>query len=104
MRYVGKDFPIMDPAETADLFFDFTRHPDWLRWDYIISATVAIAVVSGTDASASTRLSGSPTWFQGRVCQTVTTLQNGVKYKLTATAVTQLGNTLGLYANVTGKS
>lgn len=104
MRYVGKDFPVMDPAETADLKFDFTRHPDWLKWDYIISATVAIAVVSGTDASSSTRLSGSPSWWEGWVCQTVTTLQNGVKYKLTATVVTQLGQTLGLCANVMGKS
>ena len=24
MRYVGRDFPILDPAETADLLFDFT--------------------------------------------------------------------------------
>lgn len=104
MRYVGKDFPIQDPTETAELPFDFTRHPDWERWDYINSATVTISVVSGTDASASTRLSGSPTYCNGVVKQKVIGTQNGVKYKLVATITTNKGETLALYSNVTGQS
>jgi hypothetical protein len=104
MRYVGKDFPLLDPTETADLSFDFTRHPEWERWDYIVSATVTISVVTGTDASAQTRLSGAPTYCNGIVKQRVAGIQAGVKYKLIATATTNKGEVLALYSNVTGKA
>lgn len=104
MRYVGKDFPLQDPTETAELTFDFTRHPEWERWDYINSATVTISVVSGTDASYATRLSGSPTYCNGVVKQKVIGPRNGVKYKLVATATTNKGEVLALYSNVTGQA
>jgi len=104
MRYVGKDFPLQDPTETADLTFDFSRHPDWERWDRIISATVSISVVSGTDASASTRLSGSPSWCRALVTQRLIGPLDGVKYKLTAIATTHKGEVLALYSNLTGMS
>jgi hypothetical protein len=104
MRYIGKDFPLQDQTETAILAFDFTRHPDWKRWDSIVSATVSISVVSGTDASASSRLSGSPAYCEGVVKQTVAGPQSGVKYKLVATATMYSGEVLALYANLTGTS
>lgn len=104
MRYVGKDFPLQDPTETTDLSFDFARHPEWERWDWIESATVTITVVDGTDASYLTRLSGSPTICNAVVKQKVANPQNGVKYKLVATATTHKGEVLALYSNVTGQS
>lgn len=104
MRYVGKDFPLQDPTETAELSFDFTRHPEWERWDYINSATVAVSVVSGADASASTRLSGSPTYCNGVVKQKFANPVNAVKYKLVATVNTNKGEVLALYSNVTGQA
>jgi hypothetical protein len=104
MRYVGKDFPLQDPTETEDLAFDFTRHPDWDNRDCLASATIAVTVVVGTDASASSRLNGSPALCEGRVIQSFQNPQDGVKYKLAATATTHCGKVLALYSNVTGQS
>jgi hypothetical protein len=59
MRYVGKDFPLQDPTETADLTFDFSRHPEWEKWDCILSVVTAVSVVDGTDAGSAARISGN---------------------------------------------
>lgn len=104
MRYVGKDFPLQDPTEAEDLAFDFSRHPGFERWDYITGATVAISVESGVDAQAASRLTGSPTFYDSCVIQRVTGPQDGVKYKLVATATMNSGEVLALYAYLTGKS
>lgn len=102
MRYVGRDFPIMDPSEQIDLTIDFVN--DAARCDLIASATWTIAVVTGTDASSATRAIGSTTWTGQKVTQRMGGLLTGVKYKVTALATMQSGEVLGLYSNVTGKS
>jgi hypothetical protein len=104
MRYVGKDFPLQDPTETTELSFDFSRHPEWRLWDRILTATVAISVVDGTDASSANRLDGAPTICQPFIIQTFANPVDGVKYKLEATVVTASGQTLGLYSNITGQA
>lgn len=104
MRYTGKDFPLQDPTETADLTFDFTRHPEWIRWDWIIDATSAVTVVDGTDASSASRLVDTPSWCDGRAIQTFANPVDGVKYKVAITATTNRGQTLALYSNVTGQA
>mgnify|MGYP001578582091 CR=1 FL=1 len=105
MRYVGKDFPVQDPTEKADLTFDFARHPEWAKWDSISSVVCAVTVVSGTDASSATRISGNPPTICGAVVtQRFTHPVNAVKYKLSATATTLRGEVLALYSNVTGQA
>ncbi len=105
MRYVGKDFPLQDPTETADLTFDFSRHPDWERWDRISSAEVSVTVVKGTDPTASSRISGSsPTICGAKVTQAFANPLNAVKYKITVLATLCNGNELGLYSNLTGQA
>ena len=104
MRYVSKDFPLQDPTETTDLSFDFSRHPEWERWDFINDATVAVTVVDGTDASSASRLNGSPCFGGAIVKQSFANPVDAVKYKLVATVTTNRGNTLALYSNVTGQA
>ena len=104
MRYVGKDFPLQDPTETTDLTFDFSQHPEWKLWDRILSVVMAVSAVTGVDASANSRLSGSSTICGPRVTQRFANPVNAVKYKLTATATTCRGEVLALYSNVTGQA
>ncbi len=105
MRYVGKDFPLQDPTETADLTFDFSAHPDFTRWDPISSVVCAVTVVDGTDASSASRISGNaPTIWRCYVTQRFANPVDAVKYKLTATATTLRGKVLALYSNVTGQA
>lgn len=92
----------MDPSEQIDLTLDFVN--DAAKCDDVASATWTIAVVSGTDASASTRAIGSTTWCKQSVTQRMGGLLTGVKYKVTALATMKSGEVLGLYSNVTGKS
>jgi hypothetical protein len=104
VRYIGKDFPLQDPTETADLRFDFSKHPDWGWDDAILSATVGVTVVDGTDASSANRLSGSPGYCDTFVSQTFANPVDGVKYKLVATATTYRGEVLAFYSHVTGQA
>lgn len=102
MRYVGRDFPIMDPSEQIDLTLDFVN--DAARCDNIASAVWTVTVVTGVDGSASTRALGAISTCGQRVTQRMGGLLTGVKYKVTALATMQSGEVLGLYSNVTGKS
>lgn len=101
MRYVGRDFPIMDPSEQIDLTIDFVN--DAAKCDDVASAVWTVTVVTGTDASTSSRAIGSTTWCKQAVTQRMTVL-NGVKYKTSVLATMKSGEVLGLYSNVTGKS
>ena len=102
MPYVGADFDPMDPAETKDLSLDFTNS---LRCDDAVSTvTWSLAVITGTDASSATRLSGDPKVSCNIVTQRHTTIQGGVKYRTIATAITKRGETLILYSHVRGKA
>jgi len=101
MPYVGRDFEPMDTGETKDLSFDFSGELG--DCDSVTSATWSISVVTGTDASAATRLSGDPTITCGsKVTQRHTTLQDGVRYRTQCTATTRNGETLILYSHVRG--
>lgn len=102
MRYIGRDFPIMDPSEQIDLTIDFVN--DAAKGDDIASATWTVAVVTGTDASASTRALGDIDVCGQQVTQRMGGVLNGVKYKVTALATMDSGEVLGLYSHVTGKS
>ena len=68
--YLGEDWDPLDTAVESDIFtVDFTAA--LLAGETISSATVAIAVVGGTDATPSTRLSGSAGISGNKVSQTI---------------------------------
>jgi hypothetical protein len=101
MPYVGRDFDPMDTEEIKDLSIDFTSELG--DCDQVASATWSISVVTGTDASASSRLSGDPTiTCNSKVTQRHTTLQDGVRYRTQCTATTKNGEILILYSHVRG--
>jgi hypothetical protein len=58
-------------------------------------------VVSGTDASASTRISGAATVSGKTTSQRVAGLVAGARYRLQAIAVTTFGNTVSNHSYVT---
>lgn len=103
MPYVGADFDPMDPGETRDLSFDFTSQ--LADCDRVSSATWAISVISGTDATPNTRLSGSPTVScDSKVTQRHVGLLDDVRYRVTCTATTNNGEVLVLFSHVRGKA
>lgn len=103
MPYVGRDFDPLSPNETRDLTFDFKP---WLgHCDYVSSATWSISLEDGTDATPSSRLSGSPlVSCESKVTQRATSLQDGAKYKMTALATINDGEVLELYSYIRGKA
>jgi hypothetical protein len=104
MRYLGRSFPAQDDGEECDLEFDFALHPQYHRNDGISSATWAIEVDDGTDASVADRLIGSET-HQGLISShRVGELVDAVRYKLTVTATMLSGATLVLYSYVYGRA
>lgn len=96
--YVGSDFQPSDTGESESYTFDFSN--DFATSETISSATWSISVVSGTDASASSRLVGSPSNTSTKSSQRVTGLQDGVTYLLRAVVITSAGNTISLYSHV----
>ena len=103
MPYVGRDFDALSPVETKDLTLDFKP---WLGpCDTISSATWAIALEDGTDATPTSRLSGSTLVSCGsKVTRRATTLQDGAKYRMTALATLNDGEVLELYSFIRGKA
>jgi len=102
MRYLGRSFPNQTPDESKDLPFDFSDYAH--RNDCISSATWAIAVDTGSDASVASRLIGDETHDSYISSHRVGTLQDGVRYKLTVTATMLSGEVLVLYSYVTGRA
>lgn len=95
------------PQETEFFWFNFASL--LASGDTLLSsgAAIVITVVSGTDPSPSSMLAGANQVEEGYlVGQLITGGVNGVKYLLTCTAHTVLGNTLVLAAtlNVRGVS
>lgn len=102
MRYVGRDFPNLDPTNQRDLTLDFVN--DAARCDHVASATWTVEVVKGVDASYATRALGATTWRGQLVTQRMGGLLDGVKYKVTALATMRSGEVIGLYSNITGEA
>lgn len=102
MRYVGRDFPIMDPTEQIDLTLDFSN--DAARGDCVSSATWTVTVQSGTDATPSARAIGTTSYCRQEVTQRMGGLLTGVKYKVAAVATMNSGEVLGLFSYVTGRA
>lgn len=85
-----------DPEETVVVAFDFTRDLD--PGETISSPVVTIAVSVGTDASASSVLSGSATAGTAVVTQTVTSGVADVDYRLQCKVTTSASRVLVLAA------
>lgn len=104
MRYLGRSFPHQASTEERDLDFDFALHPACHRNDGISSATWAIVVDDGTDASYASRLIGSESHDGLISTHRVGELVDAVRYKLTVTATMLSGATLVLYSYVYGRA
>src|ERR1700730_2513974 len=65
-----------------------------------VSPTVTILVASGSDASPSSRLVGSPTIIGQFVVQTIATCQPGTTYNIIATVTTSGGQILTTNAHL----
>ena len=105
MRYLGRSFPPQSSTEECDLPVDFALHPNYRRNDSISSASWAITVDDGTDASYLTRLVGSETNDGGTITShRVGELVDAVRYKLTVTATMLSGATLVFYSYVYGRA
>ena len=81
-------------GETVTETFDFTSRLG--ATETLSTAVVTASVYSGTDASPSAIISGSPTISGKKVTQKVTTGTLGVTYELLCTVSTSLGQTLQL--------
>jgi len=108
--YAGKDFSLAAPEEARDFTFDFFR--DLSTGETLTSATWSCEVVSGTDGDAASHIFGAAAITDSEesgladVCTTqrISGLVNGVKYRLTALAVTSNTQSLELYAHVVCKT
>lgn len=99
--YARRDFDPADPGEDEQYFLDFSR--DLVAGDTIASTvwSCEVAVSSKVDdASAASRLVGSPTDAAQQTSHRVVNLQAGVKYMLRAVATTSLGHTVSLWSYV----
>lgn len=97
--YVGRDFDPSDPGESEVYSLDFSRDLD--ANEALTAATWTCSVASGSDPSASSRISGSASVSGKTTSQRVTGLQPGVRYRLQAVATTTFGNTVSLWSHVT---
>lgn len=95
--WCGKDFQAMDPVENQSLTMNFVNDLD--QGETILSANVLCEVSSGTDASPSSRLTGSPAISGTNVSQRVSGLLPGVVYRLRYVVTTSTGNTTELYTH-----
>ena len=100
--YVGNDYDQSEPGENEIYTLDFVR--DMLAGETLSGATWTCVAVSGTDASASTRISGSATVSGTQTSQRCTGFLDGVKYRLEATVTTSLSNTKKLWSHVSVKA
>lgn len=87
--YLGRDFDPMDTGYEADVFtIDFVK--DLNAGETISTVAVALAVVTGTDANPSSRLSGSVS-ISGSKCSQAIDVRSappGVYYRLIMTVAT----------------
>jgi hypothetical protein len=100
MPYAGADFPNADVGSTVTYFFDFTLA--LAAGETITGASWTCATSSDSivaDSSASSRINGPPSITGNVVGQKFSGYLAGVKYLITATASTSLGNALTTWAH-----
>lgn len=100
--YVGRDFHPADVGESAMYGFDFAR--DLNDGETIVSVVWSCWAEDGVDASASSRLSGSPSNAGTVTKQRVAGLLQGVKYGLQAMVTTSESNQVSLFSYVKGQN
>lgn len=71
-----------DPSETVTVTFDYTS-----RFASITSAQIFVELVSGTDPTPETIISGSPVIQRGQVYQNFTAGVNGCTYRIKCLAL-----------------
>lgn len=102
--YCGADFDAHDPLENEPYGFDFVK--DVVAGEIVTQVTYSIAVVSGVDAAASSRIVGTPMInpLDGgtQTSQVLYNLLAGVNYRLTAMATTNFGAMKSLWAHAPG--
>lgn len=100
--YAGADFDPHDGSEVETYTLNFAR--DLASLEVITQASWSIAVDSGTDASASSRINGAATIDPtGRLTsQQFANLLNTCVYLLTAQVTTNFGNIKTLWAHAPG--
>lgn len=99
------DFSGMDPAETKNVSFEFTQGQPTSplgAGEIVTSVTFQISVISGIDATPTSRLIGTPVIESGGlvVTQKVGMLQPGAVYEIGATVVTSEAQTLTPYCHL----
>lgn len=97
--YAGSDFQNSTVGESEVYSFDFEN--DIASGETLSVATFTLSVHEGTDASPSSRLSGSSSISGTIASQRLTGLQSNVTYNLSCSVTTSLNNTLILWARVT---
>lgn len=96
--YVGYDLQPITPNEVETFTFDFVN--DVASGVTIVSATWLCSVASGTDASAASRLAGSPVNAGTRSSQRIAGCLDGVTYLIEARVVLSDGNTESLHSHL----
>lgn len=94
-----RDFSLIYPTEQVVISFDFTAG---LGDGEVLTGSPAVSVVlvSGTDATPSSRLIGSPSTVGNSVLQMVGTCQAGAIYDFIATITTSASQTLTTNAHL----
>lgn len=91
-------FSTRHPGESEPLGFDFTAR--LASGETVDSGTVTAAVVDGTDPDVGTLFTGAASINAGIILRRMEGGVDGVTYKITASVVTSLGNTLIACATV----
>ena len=103
MPYAGFDFDPIDTGESITLSFDFSAT---LSSGETPSASTWVASVASDsdvlDASASAIVTGSASITGNITTHRIQNVVSGCKYLLTATIVTNMGNTIDTYAHFVG--
>lgn len=104
--YVGRDF---DPTDATNLAVENEVYTLDFKNDLVTGETISSAawtcfVVTGTDPTPAARLSGAATVSGSMTSQRFTGFLPGVKYRLLAAVLTNLGNTKSLWSHVAARA
>ena len=92
------DYDPQNPGETEVFGMDFVN--ELSVGETIVSASVTLQVVTGTDATPQTHVNGSATISLSKVSQSIGGLLVNVTYRVIFTVVTNKGQTIILYSHV----
>lgn len=87
-----------DTGETDTLWFDYSA--ELADGETLVSAVITVSVLSGTDASPSSLLFGSPTVSGGYILQSITGGVRNVNYLIRCLASTSAGRILAAVASM----